>query len=113
MEEDMNLEDRDEASQIMMMKLSKISEVLTVLFNGWFNGMINLDARDALRSLAIWRLVDEDLRELVAIIHDEFGDGTEFEEAVRQQEEEWSAQSQRIEELIERLEGLRQNARNN
>ena len=105
--------DEQQASEIVMAKLDKISEILTVLFDGWFRGMANLNARDSLRGIAIWDLIGEDLKELVEVIHEAYGDGTEFEQAVREQEAEWQAQSEHLEAFMAKLEGLRQNARNN
>lgn len=113
MDDDDLSSDASEVSEAIMLRISDISEALTVLFSTWFTGMIELNAQDALRGLAAWRIISEDLQDLVQVVHENFGDGTDFEQAIKNQEEEWEVQARKIEELNDKLESLRENAENN
>lgn len=106
-----NIDER--ASEILTEKVSRLALVLESLGEAWFPSIIDLDIEGTLRGFAIWKVITEDLEELVTILHDKYGEGRSLEEDLLEQIKRLEAEAQEFEKMFERLEGLRQNAENN
>ena len=107
-------EERDKrVSELLTEKVSRVALVLEALGNAWFPSIVELDLEGTIRGLAIWRVLTEDLEELVTILHDEYGEGRTLEEDLLEQIKQLESEAQEFEKVFERLEGLRKNAENN